>query len=420
MTKAAIERNGEAKRRLPQGWRWVRLGEVCDELYRYPSFYGMEHRAEGVPVIRGEHINQQGEISTDWSNYWFVSPEISLNFPRTVLKQGDLVFTVRGTIGKVGFVRESHIGSQLSPNLIRISPSNIIESSFLWNYLRKLKGSNEAVEDSAVTVATVKATDIEKMTIPLPPLHEQKRIAAILNEEIAAVERARVAAEAQLEAAKILPAAYLREVFNSSEARKWPKIAVGKICRICGGKRLPAGTDFSDGPTPYPYIRVVDFENGGVRIDKLKYIDEAIRKEIARYIIRWEDVYISIAGSIGQVGIIPDELDGAQLTENAARLVIQDSKSINRDFLARYLQSPNGQEAIKLRTNKVGQPKLALERIATIEIPAPPLIEQNRITETLQNQLLSSDRTIKFLENQLEEISRLPAALLRQAFKGEM
>ena len=63
-------------------------------------------------------------------------------------------------------------------------------------------------------------------TIPSPPSPEQKRIAAILNEQMASVEKARKAAEQQLEAAKTLPAAYLRSVFNSPIMKlpNWPKI----------------------------------------------------------------------------------------------------------------------------------------------------------------------------------------------------
>ncbi len=97
--------------RSPRGWKHVPLSEICDEIYRYPSFYGMEHCTGGIPVIRGEHIDSSGEISRDWNQSWCVSKAVSDNFPRTVLRTGDLVFTVRGTIGKVGIVREAHEGA---------------------------------------------------------------------------------------------------------------------------------------------------------------------------------------------------------------------------------------------------------------------------------------------------------------------
>lgn len=200
--------------RLPAKWRWIRLGEICDEMYRYPSFYGMTHLSSGIPVIRGEHIDSRGEISTIWTDYWYVSPEDSAKFPRTILMTGDLVFTVRGTIGKTGIIRQIHAGAQLSPNLIRISPSGSVESEYLWLFLGSTRGTENAVEDNSVTVATVKAADLQALPIPLPPLPEQQRVAEVLREQMAVVEKAHMAAKAELDAINALPAALLRRAFN--------------------------------------------------------------------------------------------------------------------------------------------------------------------------------------------------------------
>ncbi len=197
-------------------WPKKRLSKVCTEIYRYPSFYGFEHLNSGVPVIRGEHINSVGEITTDWKQYWFVSDEISKQFPRTILHEGDIVFTVRGTIGKVGIVRSKHSGAQLSPNLIRISPSpETIDSAFLWYFLTMLKGTDDAVVNNAVTVATVKASDLVELRIPLPTkITEQKHIVSKLNEQMAATKEVCAAIETELKAINTLPAALLRRAFT--------------------------------------------------------------------------------------------------------------------------------------------------------------------------------------------------------------
>jgi type I restriction enzyme, S subunit len=199
----------------------------------------------------------------------------------------------------------------------------------------------------------------------------------------------------------------------------WQVVRLESLCSIKGGKRLPAGTDFSPTKTAFPYIRVTDFTNGTIRTSQLKYLDEETQKQIARYIINRDDIYISIAGSIGIVGTIPAELDGANLTENAARLIL-DQEQVDRDFLARYLQSAEGQQQIKLRTNLVGQPKLALERIATIEIPLPPTIEeQKRISAVLDEQMNAVAQARAAVEAQLEAAQRLPNAMLRTVFDSE-
>lgn len=198
----------------------------------------------------------------------------------------------------------------------------------------------------------------------------------------------------------------------------WRWIRLGEVCTVKGGKRLPQGHNFSKIQTMYPYIRVVDFGNGSVRMDDLVYLTEETQRTIVRYIISVQDVYISIAGSIGIVGTIPTELDGANLTENAARLVISDMSLLQRDYLALYLRSPAGQTAIESRTNKVGQPKLALERIGTIEIPLPPLSEQKRIVAILNEQMEAIEKARKATEVQLEAAKALPAAYLRAVFNS--
>ena len=53
--------------KLPLGWRWVRLGEVCDEIYRYPTYYNIKHISEGIPEVRGELIKGNGNLrGTKW------------------------------------------------------------------------------------------------------------------------------------------------------------------------------------------------------------------------------------------------------------------------------------------------------------------------------------------------------------------
>ena len=96
-----------------------------------------------------------------------------------------------------------------------------------------------------------------------------------------------------------------------------------------------------------------------------------------------------MAGTIGRVGKIPKELDGANLTENADRLVFF---SINQDWLIQCLNSVLVQSQIIEVTTKVGQPKLAIKRIQELVIPLPPLAEQKRIVEKLEELLVMCER----------------------------
>ncbi|MGL6259775.1 restriction endonuclease subunit S [Vibrio sp. WXL210] len=162
----------------------------------------------------------------------------------------------------------------------------------------------------------------------------------------------------------------------------WPIVTLGNLVDVKGGKRLPKGESYHQSETKHPYIRVTDFINGSVSIEGLEYISEKTHNKIQRYTISKNDVYISIAGSIGIVGKIPPSLDGANLTENAAKLVIKDDQLLDQDFLIRFL-STHGQDQIQSKKKATSQPKLALFRIEEIEVPLPPLEEQKRIAAIL-------------------------------------
>ena len=164
----------------------------------------------------------------------------------------------------------------------------------------------------------------------------------------------------------------------------WRWCRLGTIAAVLGGKRIPAGRKLTEYNTGHVYIRVSDMTDGGVSTNRLMYVPEDIYPSISRYIINKADVFITVAGTIGRVGKIPDELDGANLTENADRLVLA---GVNQDWLIKVLQSGMIQEQIAEATTKVGQPKLAIARIERFLIPLPPLAEQHHIVQRIEELL---------------------------------
>ena len=166
----------------------------------------------------------------------------------------------------------------------------------------------------------------------------------------------------------------------------WCWTRLDNIITVRGGKRLPKGEKLLESPTGHVYIRVTDMKNNSVDLNDLHYIDDKIYREISNYIITKDDIYIVIVGStIGKVGIIPNELDGMNLTENAARLT---PYLVDKEYLLLALQTEYLQRQFLDKTNQVGQPKLALIRLKTSLIPMPPLEEQKRIAQMYKHLLL--------------------------------
>lgn len=204
----------------------------------------------------------------------------------------------------------------------------------------------------------------------------------------------------------------------------WKNYKLAEITEIRGGKRLPKGHDYSCDVTEFPYLRVVDFSKKTINKNTIKYLSTDTAQKISRYIINKEDVYISIAGTIGLVGTIPDDLDGAYLTENAAKLVIRDNKLVHKDYLVEYLSSNEGRQQIKKQTISTSQPKLSLFRMGEIMIPIPCIEVQLKIVKILKcvqqlidkrkEQIQALDELVKsqFIEMFGEEKNKKPIGAL--------
>jgi type I restriction enzyme, S subunit len=298
----------------------------------------------------------------------------------------------KGTAGRVWFS-----GSPCYPSdtTFYLQWKRDIDVTFLFHFM----GANPLSGGHAkTTLPSLQKHYLESMIIAFPPLPEQKAIARVLSTIQAAIE----AQDKVIAAARDLKKSLMKHLFTYgpvplAEAEKvqlketeigplpkhWDVVRLGERCAVRGGKRLPKGHAFAGTPTRHPYIRVVDFVNGSVDMSNLKFLIDSDFRVISRYTISCEDVYVSIAGTIGLVGTIPDGLNGANLTENAAKLVIIGKDGLKRDYLKYCLLYENQQKQISQLATKTSQPKLALSRIEQIGVPLPSIAEQEQIAAML-------------------------------------
>lgn len=191
----------------------------------------------------------------------------------------------------------------------------------------------------------------------------------------------------------------------------WRLVPIRDFALVRGGKRLPAGSTFASSETPWAYIQVTNMKHGTIVRDGMRFIDATTRAMIEPYIIEKEDIYITIAGTIGQVGTVPGEYDGMNLTENAARIVF---RGINRKYLLLALQSSYLQQQFVDKTNQLAQPKLALSRICDALVPIPPLPQQNRIVDRVEHLMKLCDDLEAKLRARDEKAAKLAAALVAE------
>lgn len=204
--------------------------------------------------------------------------------------------------------------------------------------------------------------------------------------------------------------------YELPEGWKWCKL--GDVAILKGGKRIPAGKKCISEKTPHVYIRVTDMQNDTVNLDNLMYITDDVYSAIKNYTISKDDLYLTIAGTIGRVGIIPDCLDGMNLTENA--LKITDIKC-DKKYLLYVLKSDFTQNYFFNSYHQVAMPKLSILNASNTKIPLPPtLAEQQRIVNRIESMFVKLDEAKEKAQNVVDSFETRKAAILHKAFTGEL
>jgi type I restriction enzyme M protein len=202
-----------------------------------------------------------------------------------------------------------------------------------------------------------------------------------------------------------------------------PLKTVGEIAQVRGGKRLPPNTpyfDNSDG-SGVPYIRTTDIrpETCSIDLSNIVYIDDATHQIISRYQLQQNDIVLSIAGTIGAIGILHEPLVRCNFNENMSKVRVVNPELLT-DYVAAYLGSGFGQAFIDWSAGGAVLAKLSLERIEQILIPIPSVDIQRQIIGIMQaaykerEKLLAQIQTDKLFDEDV--LSRLNIHLNIEAF----
>ena len=395
---------------LPEGWCWTMLCEVTsavgDGLHGTPQYDSLGTYF----FINGNNLANRKIIIKEETKRISNAEYIKYRKP---LNESTILVSINGTIGNVGtyngenvILGKSACYFNLLPFISKDYICNIIESDYFRKYaLKSATGS---------TIKNVPLKAINNFYIPMPPLQEQKRIVESIEHWLSLVDyidedKENLQETIKQAKSKILdlaihgklvpqdptdePACELLKRINPKAEitcdnpqygklpNGWCLCNLASLCKIKGGKRIPRGRTFSKGRTPHIYIRVSDMKNNTIMTTDLKYIDDDIYQTIKNYTISSSDLYLTIAGTIGAVGIVPTQFDGMNLTENAAKLT---SIICDKKYLLYSLLSSTAQEHFKSRFHQVAQPKLSIETANSTIVCLPPLNEQHRIVAKIE------------------------------------
>jgi len=398
-------------RKLPPRWRWVRLGEMCvedrtvtdsDSSLPYLSL-------EDIEAETGRILNHRTGSEGEGTSNTFLFDERHVLYGK-----------LRPYLNKVCL--PSYPG-RCTTEAIPLLPREGVDREFLAWVLRRDETVAHAMR--GVTGSRMPRADmgqLMKLVVPLPPLDEQKRIAAILNEQMAAAERARKAAEERLAAAKALPAAFLREVFprpGQPLPDGWRWVKVKDVVKV--NPRRPTDLDRADDePTSFVPMEAVDEITGAIAKTMTRPFGEI--KKGYTYFAEGDVLFAKITPCMqnGKHAIARGLTDGIGFGTTEFH-VLRPGPDVIAEWIHYFVRQP----ALLLKatehfTGAVGQQRLPPDYLANLDFPLPPLDEQKHIVEVLNRQIAVAEKARAIAEEELKTINALPSALLRKAFAGDL
>lgn len=396
-----------------------------------------DYTDEGVRILQLQNLGD-GHFIDD--NVKFTSSLKAVSLSRCLVKPGDLLIAkMADPLARACIVPIKVERALIVADLIKLRLGRQHDATFIVSAINGTAFRREAERLSTGTTRTrISLSTLKRIHLKAPPPHEQRRIGTLIRTLDDAIEQteALIAKHQQIKAGLmhdlftrgVTPDGHLRptreqapDLYKESPLgwipKEWGIKRIQELGVVKGGKRVPAGTPFADAPTPFPYLRVTDMVDGWIDDTALEYVDSTIERLISSYKIFRDDIYVTIAGTLGQFGRIPEHLNGAQLTENAARITGINQKIVDLDYLCFVLRSDLLAEQ-KFAGVGVGAgvPKLALYQIERFQAPIPSLEEQRQI------QLLLNCSQSNILENRdvLRKLRQQKHGLMHDLLTGRV
>jgi type I restriction enzyme, S subunit len=403
------------KTTLPAGWHWAKLGDVCQTTSGgTPQRGNSDFYGGRIPWVKSGELNDGLITSTEET-----ITEMGLkNSSAKLFPAGTLVIALYGaTVGKLGILNMEAATNQA---VCAIFTSESVHRDFLFFYLR---GKRDDLLEISFGGAqpNISQEIVRSIEIPLPPLDEQRRLAALLTKQMAAVAQARQAAETQLRAARELPSAYLRDVFEGQEAKKWPKQRLADVSQIVSGITL--GRKLFDVKTrKVPYLRVANVKDGFLDLSDVYNID-ATDADIAKCSLKYGDLLLTEGGDRDKLGrgTFWEEQIPECLHQNHIFRVRFSLDKISAGFMAYQIGSPYGKAYFLAHAKQTtGIATINQKVLGNFPLLIPPFGAQEKIAHAIKEKLAETESLKQSLESQLAAIHQLPSALLRRAFSGQI
>ncbi|HLP92033.1 MAG TPA: restriction endonuclease subunit S [Nostocaceae cyanobacterium] len=464
---------------LPEGWEWVNFEELAE---RIPN--ALKAGPFGSALKKSFYVDsgykiygQEQVINEDpFLGNYYIDEKRYKDLKSCAVKSGDILISLVGTIGKVLILPEGIEPGIINPRLVKLSlDKSLIDNEFIKKYLESPTVHNYFSRLShGGTMDILNLSILKTLKIPLPPLNEQKRIVAKIEELNNRTRKAKEALEAIPELCDRFRQSVLAAAFRGDLTADWreqnPDIEPASVLlerirqerRQCWESNLltqgknPKKSKYQepveiedenfsllpdtwcwttlgnltwsvkDGPhfspkyseSGIPFISGGNVRPEGIDFQNVKYISPELHKKLSeRCVPEIGDILYTKGGT---TGIARVNTYTHQFNVWVHVAVLKCVPSIERFYLQNALNSPHCYEQSQKFTHGVGNQDLGLTRMIKITIPLAPLEEQKIIVERINKYMDFIGNIEKLIYISKEKVDQLNQSILAKAFRGEL
>jgi type I restriction enzyme S subunit len=331
---------------------------------------------------------------------------------RRVIRAGDvIVSTVRPNLNAVALVPCSLDNEICSTGFSVLRPSSELLNGYLFAFVRSPRFVDDLVaRTTGANYPAVNDSEVKDVLLPVPPLAEQERIVKLLDE---ADGLRTLRTEADRRTGTLITALF-HEIFGDPEHTRYPLKTLIELVvpeRPITYGILKPGPEVKNG---VPYVRVVDIKESRLHVEQLKKTSTEIANHYRRSMLFHGDILVTIRGTVGRTCVVPEELKGANITQDTARLAIV--PSIDRTYIEEFLDTSWAQGWMNHHTQGQAVKGINLGDLKKLPVPVPPLPLQKKFaTRVLGIRALQSDQA-----DSRRRLDDLFQSMLHQAFNGEL
>ena len=410
----------EGPYKLPEGWRWVKLGEVAKIYSGSPAPQNSEYFRDGhQPFVRVSDLSSANDNQISRTKDYLNDKTKSLRLkeaPKGTIvfpKSGAAILTNARAILEVDAFIVSHLAA------IEVDGS-LVDRLWVFRWLQTVDMGQQIENPS---YPSLRLSKIKQLVLPLPPLEEQRRIVARIEELMERIREARHLRQKAREDTERIWQATLFDVFprpGTALPPGWRWVKLGEVITHMANGTTAKQNKESRG---IPVTRMETIANERIDSQRVGFIENPTQLMVNKYRLLPGDILFSHINSdphLGKTaiydGVPPILLHGMNLLRITVNKHILESEFLNYVFKAYR----NLEIFVSIAQRAIGQSSINQRKMRDLPIPLPSLEEQRRIVAQLE-EVEEKVKSLKEGQAQVEaELQRLEQSILNAAFRGEL